>query len=515
MNRSWKPYSAILIFLLICACSGTSAPFPEPDFPGSTPEARGMDSAQIVKLFRYILSTRQDIHSIVVVRNGYMVANADFFPNRGDVKHIVNSCTKSVTSALMGIAVNEGLIKNINDPMLGYFKDRNVDASDARKKTLTIRNLLMMCDGIDWKEDGNYGGPEDSWGLMWDSPNQVDFVLSRPMRDEPGSRFYYNTGASHLLSAMIQSTSGKTAFEFAKEKLFAPLGIEDAFWSSDKNGVTVGGAGLYMRPRDLARFGYLYLRKGKWKDRQILPARWVEESTSKLVETPAGLAGRHGYGYQWWINGFGGCSARGYRGQYLFVVPELDLVTVFTCGLKDYDFFLPEMLMESFIVPAVKSGAALKPNPEMNSELDEVLKLISSPPSPTPPENLPETARRIAGKTFITDDSSSILFAFDRPEECVVTITDKNGRYSMSIGLDGVHRISDLGSIGPLPDHNLVASKGEWMLDDLFVLHSRWLADDDELEYRCKFENGGLSYRVSSRVSGGIYEEAFYTMKRE
>jgi CubicO group peptidase (beta-lactamase class C family) len=515
MNRSWKLQNAILLFLLVCAGAGTSAPDPEPNFPGSTPEAQGMDSAQIVKMIRYILDNSKDVHNIVIVRNGYVVTNAAFFPNRSDAKHIVNSCTKSVTSALVGIAVSEGLIKSVNDPVLGYFRDRNIDASDARKKALTLRNLLMMSDGMDWTEDGNYGGPRDSWGLMWDSPNQVDYVLSLPMREEPGRRFYYNTGASHLLSAMVQNASGKTAYDFAKEKLFTPLGIEDTFWSSDNNGVTVGGAGLFLRPQDLAKFGLLYLRKGKWKDRQILPAKWVEESTSRLIETPMGLAGRHGYGYQWWMNGFGGYSARGYRGQYLFVVPKLDLAVVFTCGLPDSDFFLPEMLMESFIISAVKSGTALKPNPEMTDELDLVLKQISSPPAPSPTTPLPETARRITGQTFVGVESSSLEFVFDKPDECRMTISENSGRFTLDIGLDSVYRISDIGTIGIFPDHNLSASRGRWLGDDTFIFYSRMLGDDDELEYRCRFENDGLSYRVSSRLSVGIWEDAFYKMKRE
>jgi CubicO group peptidase (beta-lactamase class C family) len=502
---------SILLPLLLCSCAEAHAPYPEQDFPPSTPEAQGMDAGRFVKMIRYIRETRKDVHDIVIVRNGYEVAEAVFFPERSDFMHIVNSCTKSVTSALLGIALGEGMIKSVNDSMLDYFRDRNVDASDKRKRALTIRNLLTMTDGMDWTEEGNYGGEGDSWGLMWKSPDQVDYVLSRPMRDAPGRSFYYNTGASHILSAIIQKASGRTAFEFAREKLFAPLGITEAYWSSDTDGVTIGGAGLYLRPMDLAKFGYLYLRKGKWRDRQVVPARWVEESTARQIETPRGLAGRYGYGYQWWMNGFGGYSARGYRGQYLFVVPALDLVTVFACSLKNSDFFMPETLMELFIVPAAGSDAALDPNPGMDEELGSLLKEISSPPPPSPPGALPETARAINGKTFIRGGSSEVSFTFDKPDEFRMSIRENNRSFAIDVGLDGVYRISDVGANGVFPDRNLVASKGRWTDDNTLVIQRRQIGDDDELEYRYGFDENGLSYSVSSRMSWTILEEGSYS----
>ncbi len=371
----------ILFVIFTCPCLRGADYFPDGGFRASTPEEQGMDSEKIVRLIDWIRENRMDVHGFLVVRNGYLVAEANFFPHQKGYKHVLHSCTKSVTSALIGIARGEGLIGSIDDPVLGYFKDRKVDASDPRKRALTIRHLLTMSAGVDWTENGSYGGPEDSTMMMFGSPDAVQYILDRPMRADPGKEFYYCTGASHLLSAIIQGASGETELEYAREKLFAPMGITDVVWQSDRNGVTTGGSGLYLAQEDLAKFGYLYLKKGKWKDRQIVPREWVEESTVKKMDTPRGLAGRFGYGYQWWMNGFGGYSARGLGGQYLFVLPELNLVAVFTSGLTGPAFFFPETACEYFIAGAVKSDGPLPPNPQMGSKLDSLLKKISAPPA--------------------------------------------------------------------------------------------------------------------------------------
>ncbi|MHB8880707.1 MAG: serine hydrolase domain-containing protein [Thermodesulfovibrionales bacterium] len=329
-----------------------SAYWPAGSWRTSSPEAQGIDPEKISALIQEIRTGQKKIHSLLIVRNGYLITEEYFPPYSKDSRHMLFSCTKSITSALVGIAVSDGLIKSLDEKVTGYFPDLNIDNRDSRKDAITIRHLLEMSAGLDWVEDGNYGSPTDSVTLMRLSGDQINYVLDQPMKEDPGKIFYYCSGASHLLSGILQRTTGKSAFEYGKQRLFDPLGIKDISWTADENGINLGGDGISMTPADMARFGYLYLRNGRWDNRQVVPAAWVAESTKKHIDTPDGLAGRYGYGYQWWMNRFGGYSARGYGGQYIFVIPEYDLVIVFTGELSLRDLFLPETLVESYLLSA-------------------------------------------------------------------------------------------------------------------------------------------------------------------
>jgi CubicO group peptidase (beta-lactamase class C family) len=178
--------------------------------------------------------------------------------------------------------------------------------------------------------------------------------------------FNYNSGASHLLSAIVQKTTRMSTLAFAQEYLFKPLGITDVLWGSDSSGIAVGGSDLRLTPRDMAKFGYLYLKDGVWEGRQIVPAEWVKASTTKHIKSnDASLD----YGYQWWIQPDGSFAAHGLGGQYIFVRPRQDLVVVFTSWLTGSDTEQPAALMDSFIVPAAQSALPLRENPEAVAQL--------------------------------------------------------------------------------------------------------------------------------------------------
>ena len=160
----------------------------------------------------------------------------------------------------------------------------------------------------------------------------------------------------HLLSAIIQKTTGSTLEAYARTKLFEPLGITDISWDADPQGITLGNTGLALRPRDMAKFGYLYLHRGQWDGEQLVPEEWVESATTKHIETKGlmNAAEDDGYGYLWWIDSFGGYSAHGYSGQYIFVLPDLDMVVVFTAGLEEADFPIPHELLKTYLIPAAQ-----------------------------------------------------------------------------------------------------------------------------------------------------------------
>lgn len=155
-----------------------------------------------------------------------------------------------------------------------------------------------MTTGVEWYENGNYG-ENDSWIQMTYSKDLVQYFLNKPMKEAPGTRFNYNTGASHLLSVILKKATGKNTYDYATQKLFKPLGIKEVFWESDPQGVSIGGTNMYLSPLDMARFGYLYLRNGCWDGKQVVSENWIKEATTKHIDTSNAIAGQHGYGYKW------------------------------------------------------------------------------------------------------------------------------------------------------------------------------------------------------------------------
>jgi CubicO group peptidase (beta-lactamase class C family) len=208
-----------------------------------------------------------------------------------------------------------------------------------------------MTDGLDWvRRDIRLTSSGDTTPEMMQASDWVQFVLDRPMAEEPGTRWNYNSGASHLLSAIIQETTGMTALEFAQEHLFGPLGISEVVWSGGNQGRNYGASRLQMTPHDMAKFGYLYLNEGLWDGKQIVPTTWVNASTTNHSPTPQIY-----YGYQWWVMPWAGYySAIGARGQYITVLPELDMVVVFTSDLNPEDQDLPLLLLAFYVIPAAQ-----------------------------------------------------------------------------------------------------------------------------------------------------------------
>jgi CubicO group peptidase (beta-lactamase class C family) len=250
----------------------------------------------------------------------------------------MQSVSKSVTSALIGIAIGRGEIPGVDAKMMPYFSAFKIPP-DARRDRMTLSDVLTMTTGIRWDEESTeYTDPANNCAVMEAREDWVRYVLEQPMAEDPGKVFVYNSGATMLLSELIRKTTGKEADDYAKQHLFAPLGIE-YFWKRMPKGLADTEGGLYLAPRDLAKIGYLYLKDGMWDGKRILPAGWVKASTAPSTHTPDGS---YGYGYQWWVMPGKGAgthhayAAWGYGGQLLIVVPELELISVFT-GWNIYD----------------------------------------------------------------------------------------------------------------------------------------------------------------------------------
>jgi len=253
------------------------------------------------------------------------------FYRRGDL-HTLQSVTKTVTSVLIGVATARGEFPELSTPVLKFFDESKVANVDERKRRVTIRHLLTMTGGFDWDEELPYYDPNNSASLMEASFDWVKFAIDRKMAHEPGTVFNYNSGGSQLLSYVFHAATGRDLEEYAAEHLFGPLGIERYFWKRSPAGPVDTEGGLYLKPHDLAKIAYLYLKKGIWQGRLIVTPEWVADSVSPEYEVDrSGVK----YGLKWWLFPYGDGSktawaGSGFGGQMPVVVPEHDLVLVFT-----------------------------------------------------------------------------------------------------------------------------------------------------------------------------------------
>ena len=381
--RSFLAQFWILIFLVGCSqAAATETPdvlqesngaWPTQGWQASAPEAQGMDSGVLAAMLEDIQRQGHNIDNVTVIRNGYLVADAAIYPYEQDTKHIIHSCTKSIVSALIGIAIEQGYIDGVQTPVLDFFPGRSAENIDENKKSMTLDDLLTMSSGLNCR---------DSYLYRWSGLNEmrassdwVQHMLDLPMAEAPGTRFEYCNGASFLLSAILTETTGMSAHEFADKYLFGPLGITDVIWPINPQGINIGWGELRMRPQDLAKIGYLYLRGGEWDGEQIIPSSWVEESTQKHISGTL----EDGYGYQWWVDDSGIFMAVGYAGQFIFVVPEEELVVVFNSDLDDRDFYVPQVLLVDYIIPAVISSEPLPTDPEAEASLRLQIEALSKP----------------------------------------------------------------------------------------------------------------------------------------
>jgi len=319
--------------------------WPTDEWRTADPEDVGIYSGLLDDMLMEIRDRGIGVDSVAVVRDGYVVLDEYFSPYEGE-PHIIYSCTKSVVSTLIGIAIEEGYIESLDVRMLDLFPDRTAGNMSAWKEEMTLRDLLTMTAGFDARDSYLY-----EWeGLitMRNSTDALQYVLNFPVIEEPGTRFEYTNGVSHLLSCIITETTGMSALEFGREHLFEPLGIHDVEWHTDSMDRNWGYSRIYITPHDMAKIGYLFLNRGHWDGVQIVPEEWVEDATSKHVDATI----LDGYGYQWWVSRNGYYSAVGYKGQFIHVVPDLDLVAVFT-SRNEVDFDRILSLLETYVIPAV------------------------------------------------------------------------------------------------------------------------------------------------------------------
>ncbi len=332
------------VCLLFAALVGASITVMAAQAPALSLEAAGKSAATLPRLRSLLVSHRGEL----VLERYYGGARATHAAN-------IKSASKSVISALVGIAVSRGLIKGLDQPIADYFPELATDP-EKRKREITIEDLLTMRSGLESTSGRDYG----AWVQ---NPNWVRYVLTRALIDEPGTRVEYSTGTSHLLSAIITKATKGSTWQFAQESLAKPLGFSLARWTQDPQGIFFGGNEMSMTPRQMVRFGELYLNEGRAGGTQVLPRDWIARTRTPRGRSRWGSDREYGYGF--WIRGLAGHDsyyAWGYGGQFIFIVPDLQLVVVTTSRpdasreRRDHLGAIYD-LVEQAIIPAIRQGA--------------------------------------------------------------------------------------------------------------------------------------------------------------
>jgi CubicO group peptidase (beta-lactamase class C family) len=479
MLRYRMPVYCLVLFVFACTFNGCQAKPPQVEQPvywpshewqTSPPERQGLDSALILAMLEEIQDKNLGIHSVLIVRHGTLVTEVYFPPYQIDMKHPLFSVTKSITSAMVGKAIQDGHIQGLQQNVLDFFPEIAQNAKDPKLPDINIEHLLTMSAGYLTNTMPNLYGKDAGF-------DTVGHILTyNSVLTAPGTTFYYDSGAPHLLSAIIEKSSGMTLEDYTQKTLFQPLGITDISWESDPGGTTTGATGLMLRPRDMAKFGYLYLHHGEWNGKQLLPKAWVETSTHKQFETRGlmNAAEDNGYGYLWWIDSHGGYSAHGFGGQYIFVLPQLDLVVVFTGGLPNSEFPLPSQLVKNYLIPAVQNPKALTPNGQAFESLQSRIQAIELGERFNTP--LPEMAHLISGKTFRitenTDLGSYKAFTLTFTEEGTYqneTEWPGNQKLLVTGSLTGVFHLNQALFPGPPPQELLLPLRGYWQDEVTFI----------------------------------------------
>jgi CubicO group peptidase (beta-lactamase class C family) len=359
--RDARGVALLIMALLSIATMTAAAADPKPDCAApadlndgwrtSPPQDQGLDPDLICSIGRRLDGWEDaNVHSVVVVRHGivvyehYLAGNDQLWGKPlgrvtydATLLHDLRSVTKSVTSLVVGIALDRGWIKDLDAPVLSFFPEY-ADLRNAEKERITLRHLLMMSTGLAWDETIPYSDPGNSESRMYEAKDPYRFVLERPVAGPPGEIFNYVTGAPTLLGAVLRKITGKPTDQLTKEVLLDPLGITEATWIHFDNGDTMSGGGLRLRPRDLAKIGQVVLAHGAWDGRQIVPATWIDESTKPRLNAYS----MYFYGYQWWLGRslldgrqVDWIAGRGYGGQRLIIVPSQDIVMVVMAGHYD------------------------------------------------------------------------------------------------------------------------------------------------------------------------------------
>lgn len=467
--------------------------------PRNTPESQGISSAGILAFIKAANKSIDSLHSLMLLRHGTVVTEGWWYPYRPKAAHMLFSLTKSFTSTAVGLAVAEGRLA-VDDSVLSFFPEQAPKKVSVNLAAMRVRHLLSMSTGHD--QDAT------ERTLRRRDRNATRAFLSLPVEHAPGTHFVYNSAASYMLSAILQSLTGQTLLDYLTSRLFEPLGIQGATWESYVNhegtAVNFGGWGLNVKTEDIARLGQLYLQKGVWNGKRLLPEAWVEAATSKQVSNASPdhtgpIDWEQGYGYQFWRCRHNIYRGDGAFGQYCIVMPEQDAVLAITAGVADMQAVLN--VVWDKLLPAIGKDP-LPVDEASTKKLARSLKGLEL--IPPQGQSVSPLAARLSGKTYAFERNYETLqsLSFDF-EAGLVTYQlsgggKRRGKHSLAFGSgDWVEGMAALGGSAP----QSVAASGVWKADDTFELTLCEYETPFLATITCRFEGDQLHYDFKVNVS--------------
>ena len=467
---------------LCSAAERVSSPLPR-----SSPEAQGVSSAGVLA---FVEAADQDIdamNSFMLVRHGHVVAEGWWAPYSAGAPHSLYSLSKSFTSTAVGLAIAEGKL-SLDDQVLKFFPKDAPANPDNHLKAMRVSDLLRMSTG---HQREPLRPPDRVWTKVF---------LAQPVPHTPGTHFLYNTSATYMLSAIVQKATGATVLDYLRPRLFNPLGIENPEWGTSPQGISLGGYGLSIRTEDIARFGQLYLQKGKWSGEQIVPASWVLAATARQTSNGSNPKSdwEQGYGYQFWRCRHGAYRGDGAFGQYCIVMPDQDAVIAITSGVRDMQAVLN--LVWDKLLPAMKPDA-LSADEESRKKLERTLARLTLRPQAG--SSSPAT---LANKQYLFPANDRKLEAISLKRD------DQRGGVTLIARFDGVERQIPCGSgtwtkgrtaFGPSFPEQPVAASGGWTGNDTFKAKLCFYETPFIITLTLKFEGDQLLFDAQSSVGFG------------
>lgn len=503
MKSLFKPV-AVCVALLF---TGSSLLAQTRTFPHSAPEAEGVSASAIDSFLTAIGQHQNEFHSFMFLRHGKVIAGGWWNPYRSDLKHTLYSTSKSFTSTAVGFAVSEHRL-SVNDKVIKFFPNSLPDTVKPWLAQLTVKNLLTMSVGMD---------PDPTTRIPFKTTDWIKAFLATPIKNEPGTKFLYNSMASFMLSAIVQKVTGQTVLEYLKPRLFVPLGISGEDWELNKQGINTGGWGLRLKTEDMAKLGELYLHKGKWRGVQLLPEAWVNEATTFKIDQAPGVPQSkkdssdwmQGYCYQFWRCRHNAFRADGAFGQYIIVMPDQDAVIAITSETANMQDELN--LVWKYLLPAMQPRA-LPANNQADAKLAQDLRSLNLPPLPVSEAGDTAAAHHTFALQSNKLDLGGLAFEF-KNDNCSAFFRQSGGIYKIDFG-----KGKWLAGVTNMPGPSLLTGANEnismllpfkvdgsyeWTSPNTLVLKLRYIESPHAETITCNFNAGRVSATVEYSFTYG------------
>ena len=474
-----------LLFSVICSAA---------DLPRSSPEEQGVSSKSVLAFIEAV-DKIDSMHSVMLVRHGHVIAEGWWAPYDAQTPHVMWSLSKSFTSTAVGLAIADGKL-SLDDDVLKFFPEDAPAEPSANLKLMRVRDLMRMATGHQTEPKRK---PDEAWAKTF---------LNHPVNFKPGTHFLYNSMGTYMQSAIVQKVTGMTALEYLKPRLFEPLGIATPVWEASPQGINAGGWGLFLHTEDIAKFGQLYLQKGQWNGKQLVPASWVAAATSMQMANGSNPKSDwdQGYGFQFWRCRHNAFRGDGAFGQYCVVMPDQDAVLVITSGIKNMQ--APLDLLWETLLPAM-TPAALPADAEAAAKLADVTKHLSlRPQEGTAP------AAKVFGKKYTFPANERKL------ESIQLESDEKTGQVTLVAKIDGAEQrivcgrgtwVKGRASWGLLLKDQAIAASGAWTADDTFKSKLSFYETHLMLTLTLTFAGDEMKMGSEANVSFGPGKEPILT----